>query len=384
MKKYIKGIIVAAVFSIFISSNLIEAYAGALNKEQTIIDTKNNQINIIDSKSIKKSIQMKDNSIFMNENGTAFIAMDCLTQILYERPLLYEYDKIKESAYIFDEKNSKDVAYIQIKMNPPMIYVQGNLVEFKEKQLQMESRVYLPLRELFNALGYSDDEIIFNSQFKTVTFNRNPIFETNTITVRDTVHYSSNSLENPGKTFSIADTEAIELLTKVLNEEPFYESDVAFSSAYSAYYLDFNNGVVLEVCDSKLSTCIIKIGHETIIYQIPFKASIAIEQFVRKNIHADIMNQNKEKWYYNIDNTEEMYYKEYISCDYFDDDYSQLIQYLETRIEDFSLKYSYKIQKDNSGIKIFFTSKENSFSVRIYESIGAIRSYVDAEIAGLE
>lgn len=279
MKKYM--MIVATVFSIFISSNLI--YAGALNKEQTIIDAKNKQINIIDRKNIKESIQMKDNSIF-----------------------------------------------------------------------------------------------------KTITLNRNPIFETNTITVRDTVHYSNNNLEAPGKTFSIADTKAIELLTKALNEEPFYESDVAFSSAYSAYYLDFNNGVVLEVCDSKLSTCIIKIGHETKIYQIPFKASIAIEQFVKNNIDADSMNQNKEKWYYDICNSEEMYYKEYISCDYFDDDYSQLIQYLETKIEDFSLKYSYKIQKDDSGIKIYFTSKENSFSVRIYESIGAIRSYVDAEIAGLE
>ena len=235
-----------------------------------------------------------------------------------------------------------------------------------------------------NVLGYEDNEILFNSTLKTITLNQYPLFETGSVTITDTVHYPEhcpNTAEKCLTSYSTSDKKSIDYLVSVLNEEPFYESNVSIRSVYPNYKLNFNNGTIINVMSPTVCTITVN-GKKTGTYQLTFKSSVAIETFIKENINLDSIVY--DKWEYDLSDADDLYKKEYISCDYLGGDFSNVIKYLEANIEDFNSKYTYSIVSDKSGTKITVMSDEKTFSIRVYENPGAIRYTIDAVIGTLK
>ncbi len=121
----------------------ISAQAETLNKEQIIISTVEPALKFISDDGKINDTYLESNDLFIAENGSIYISLEAVKSISQQ-----------------DTNIDLDV-------------------------IKKDGKTYVPLRGFFNSIGYTDEEIIYNSALKAVFINKNPIFDTDKITVTD-------------------------------------------------------------------------------------------------------------------------------------------------------------------------------------------------------
>ena len=352
-------IVLSVVFAI-IFSNI--AYCDTLYKEQTVINKQKNIIEYISSDGNTTHKTLEKNSFFVDKNGFTYMQVQCLDNVL-NKNLEYKTDRNILTV------NDKEKNLITLNTELSVATTGNNSFPLTKNIIKKDENIYVPFRNILNLLGYDDTEIFYNSSDKTISIGNNQIFKTNLITVSSELPYFQT------KIFNVADQKAIDTLVGTLNKEPFFEANTNIGSSY-AYTLDFNNGTVLKIKDSDLTVGSINKNN----YQLTFNAAKNIEDFIRNN--TDLAKNNTAQWKYNLTN-EELYKKEYITCNYMQNDYGRLIDYIKNQIPDLDKKYTYYFEKKGSRAYIKFKSYKTGkiYSKQVYEYPAWIsRMNVDAFI----
>ncbi len=322
-------------FALIVSSFLfgVSAQAETLNKEQIIISTDVPVLKFISDDGKISDAYLESNDLFTAENGSIYISLEAVKSISKQ-----------------DTNNDLDV-------------------------IKKDGKTYVPLRGFFNSIGYRDEEIIYNLALKTVFINKNPVFDTDKITVTDKniYHY-----RNTPEIITITNKEDIEKFTAVLNEEPFFQSSASYGGSDGTYIIDFNNGTVLNIVTEGFCKIYID-GKCSGNYIMPFKSYIEAERLIRK--YTDLNKINYDKWVHTDYSEEELYRRAFIACDFNNDDYSYALRYLDSKIDGFLENAEYDVKVAENGSKtliIKYNGKE--YSVTVYKDYGIRQSALDATV----
>ena len=364
------------VFLFMIIFSPKEALAKALDKEQVIINISNSRVSFICSDGSIKEEQYENHSFFIGGDGKTYFSVDSLLNI------------INQGKYNFQTYSDNDIINIVwdsdiiLKIDKSNLTATAYNESGKTKSFNMitdKVNIFLPLRDTMGTLGYKDNEIIYNSALKTISLNHSPLFETDKITVTDYMHGSSKEiLAEQYVVYDVIDSNFTGKIISCFNETPLYNCNVTYMSLNPWYKFDFNNGVVVEI----ESNCVCKIynnGEYLGQYQIPFDLSAEIEKFITRTLPENkIMH---DLWWYDFSKDRISSY-EYLTYDYMDDNYKEVIDYIKSQSVDFDEKYNYRIEskKENKDyfVTIVITNKnipENQFktSFRLYKYPGAVK-----------
>lgn len=369
---FMKKISITLLFMLFIFIPS-EVKAEVFNKEQINIDINKSSINFIGSDGSIATEKCDDGSIFTDTKGLTYISADSLLKILNNNENSFSYNFDGETLYI----NKNEEHYLKINTDTSVADLCGESKSIQKCIINTDGNVFLPLRDIMNIFGYEDSEIIYQPNLKTISLNKQPLFETDKITVTDFMHCSSeSSLSEEYLTYDVLDSQYIQSLISYLNKAPFYSCNVNYRSANPWYKFDFNNGVVLNI-DSNCVFRIYKYGNKICEYQIPFELSVQIEKFVKNTIPENEVFHNI--WWYDSGSEEDLNKYEYITYDYMDNDYKEITNYIISQVNDFEKRYNFLIEnRSEEEVYLIVTQKdvpesEYKVSLRIYKYPGAMK-----------
>ncbi len=388
IKRYLLFLIMFIIIEIF---NINFIFAKALSKEQTIINIENNSVTFISEKGDTNSKTLNTNS-FLNVLGDIYINLNSLGDII-NKDINYNYDTDKNVIEIYDD----DKKFFDININTLSVNIDGGIKVLGKKVIIDNSLIYVPFRNIMNILGYDDEEIIYNSFYKTISLNKNSIFDVNSITIVDNFHWNENKflLNNnmlPEELriedewdiltkFDVTDKALLDELAGVLNEESFYDTDAICRCIYSDFRLELDNGFRLDFYKRRCR--VFYNGNDIGNYQITFRTSLTVEKFIKDSFKNSGIYYNE--WWYDTENKEDMYSQEYIICDYKKGDFKPILNYIASKIDDFE-NYNYTSDKDDDfGATITITKNNNkqTYYIKVNDE-GTNVKYLDYMIEKME
>ena len=380
MKIRIRNLLYAVFIFLFVMICNFTAFAETLNKPMEIIDLNNSTIKNISEDGSVTETAFNNESFYIN-NGVTYINVTAAQCFLDDEK---NFENIINDTKFYKKSNS----YFEV-------YSISDTSLLKKEAENINSTVYVPLRDFLNSIGYDNDEIIYNSYYKTVSINEKSLFETDKITVADNAHYyyivnSEYGINMPDRypysknyslpSYDVSDSALIDELIGVLNEEPFYETDAVFRSLYPQYILDFNNGVVMHIDYSQV--CTIYENNERIgRFQLTFKSSLAIEKFIKSSLQNIGITFND--WWYDIEDAEDIYSYEYIAGDYINNDYSLILNYLRSKVTDFDDRFTYSTESNKYGGTIIIKHENRKFTINVGNYGGVKKRSLDGLITYL-
>ncbi len=369
--EFLKKIFIPLIFIMFVFMPL-QVKAEVLNKEQIDIDINKDCINFIGSDGSVIAEKYENGSVFIDKNGLTYISADCLLSILNNGKNGFNY--YFDGGMLLVNKNGE--TYLKINTDTSTANIGSDYKSIEQCKINADGKLFLPLRDILNLFGYSNNEIIYQPYLKTISLNKQPLFETDKITITDFNHCSpEKSISEEYLNYDVIDNQYLQPLIYCLNKIPFYSCDVNYRSLNPWYRFDFNNGVVLDI-DSNCVLRIYKDGNKTGEYQIPFELSVKIEKFVKNTIPENEVFHNI--WWYDYSSEEDLNQYEYITYDYMDNDYKEVTSYIISQVNDFEKRYDLLIEnRSEEEAYIIVTQKnvpesEYKVSLRIYKYPGAM------------
>ena len=221
----------------------IEAY-----KRTVVIDVGDKKITKQDGK------QFEHISIYISDSGKTMISTDDLANVLNYDVSLDEGKNI----VIFGEYNKYAPYRCNFTIDAPTGVITANRnLEQVGKTIDVvlkDSKVYVPLREVLNAVGIEDSRMIWHQPSECLEISFTPNFNTDKITIGDIYGtYNAKSNFTTPNIVTITSKKHIEEIVEICTSSSF-KSGTAEDPRIQGdctLYIDFNNGTVIYIYDVK-------------------------------------------------------------------------------------------------------------------------------------
>lgn len=219
----------------------IEAY-----KRTVVIDAGDKKITKQDGK------QFEHISIYISDSGKTMISTDDLANVLnYD----ISFDEVK-NIIIFGEYN-KYAPYrcdFKIDTKDGIIISTRNLEQVRKKidVLYKDSKVYVPLRDVLNAVGIEDSRMTWLQPSKCLEISFTPNFNTDKITIGEIDgKYNAELNANTPHIVTITNKADIADIVNICTSSSFKSSTAEDPRIQGdcTLYIDFNNGTIIFIYD---------------------------------------------------------------------------------------------------------------------------------------
>ena len=150
----------------------------------------------------------RDVQSFIDESGTMYFNPKYIKNLVYEDGFTYLFnDNSSVGVFEMNIKNEKYDNYFLFKAGESKVKYSGGEFDLPKEVISEYGTLFVPIRSFLNAMGLSDDQIIYNPNTKTVSVAKDDSFASN---LEKSINNAKNSIftlvfENNSKQYVVYD-----------------------------------------------------------------------------------------------------------------------------------------------------------------------------------